>query len=75
MNDGTTPAPVKAGARHAIGAHAHLSRLAIADQDFAAADSVDVATASRVDLALAFEQLRSAFNELRLMEREHHPDA
>ncbi len=50
----------------------HCGRLLSAEADLDATRSVDLATASRADLALAIERLRGALAELIRSEHEHH---
>lgn len=62
--------------RHQDGQYcAHLPRLKTAQDDLAAANELDLSTADRTTMALAFERLRGGAAELIRMELEHHPYA
>ena len=53
----------------------HCDRIATARNDLAAVDALDLATASRAELALAIERLRGGYADLMRMALDHHPDA
>jgi hypothetical protein len=53
----------------------HIERLATAQEDLDAAESLNLAVADRATLALAFERMRGGLADVIRMEREHHPGA
>lgn len=65
-----TPQQCPESVRHA----SHRERIATAQADMQALDTLDLATASRADMALAIERLRGGFADLIRMELEHHPE-
>jgi len=54
--------------------YSHGDRLATAQADLAAAEGINLATAPRAEMALAFERIRGALADVIRMELEHHPE-
>jgi hypothetical protein len=53
--------------------YSHHERLAAAQEDLDSVADIDLATATRAQMALAFERIRGGLADVIRMEMEHHP--
>lgn len=65
------PTPRHRGEAHPR--YSHHERLAAAQEDLDSVADIDLATATRAQMALAFERIRGGLADVIRMEMEHHP--
>lgn len=74
LNSDQTARHARRGSAKPSSFASHEARLTAAIEDMSVAEALDLATASRADMALALERLRGGCADLIRMELEHHPD-